>query len=430
MDMVINIVGILIELFIPLILFKKLGNRKYSLPVFSLFLTGIFIIQVLNNYFFLTKSLIVMLIALASVFLTSFLYQLKLKTRIFSSIFIFISGALSEMLIGIAFTLVTKVTMEELQKNMALFFICTVSSKFLQLAIIWSIGFKNSEKKSLKNLNISFDLLPLPVASLLILLLLFRCCYEINDNSFQIIVICAAIILILANVFIFSLLEKKAEYVNTKVQLAFTQKHIDDQIRHYNELYKYQNDIKNFRHDIKNWLISLLALLESKKYNEATEYAKEKLDFISTPGNIVNSGNPVIDAIIQSKQSIAKNRNIKIESSVKLSKDIAIDQTELGVLIGNALDNAIEATAKIQDSKEPLVISVTISTIVEQLLIDINNPVVENIDVKHIFTTKRNPQNHGFGLRSIQTIAKKYNGDVFLSCEDQKFNTHIILTNE
>ena len=174
----------------------------------------------------------------------------------------------------------------------------------------------------------------------------------------------------------------------------------------------------------------MLALLESKKYNEATEYAKEKLDFISTPGNIVNSGNPVIDAIIQSKQSIAKNRNIKIESSVKLGKDIAIDQTELGVLIGNALDNAIEATAKIQESKEPLVISVTISTIVEQLLIDINNPVVENIDVKHIFTTKRNPQNHGFGLRSIQTIAKKYNGDVFLSCEDQKFNTHIILTNE
>ncbi|MDY5934508.1 MAG: GHKL domain-containing protein [Oscillospiraceae bacterium] len=52
------------------------------------------------------------------------------------------------------------------------------------------------------------------------------------------------------------------------------------------------------------------------------------------------------------------------------------------------------------------------------------------MDVKHIFTTKRNPQNHGFGLRSIQTIAKKYNGDVFLSCEDQKFNTYIILTNE
>ena len=135
MDMVINIVGILIELFIPLILFKKLGNRKYSLPVFSLFLTGIFIIQVLNNYFFLTKSLLVMLIALASVFLTSFLYQLKLKTRIFSSIFVFISGALSEMLIGIAFTLVTKVTMEELQKNMALFFICTVCKQCYRTCI-------------------------------------------------------------------------------------------------------------------------------------------------------------------------------------------------------------------------------------------------------------------------------------------------------
>lgn len=430
MDMVINIIGILIELFIPLILFKKLGNRKYSLPVSALFLTGIFIIQLLNNYFFLTKSLLVMLISLATVFLTSFLYQLNLKTRIFSSIFVFIAGALSEMLIGISFTLATKVTMEELQKNMALFFICTVSSKFLQLAIIWSIGFKNSEKKSLKNLNISFDLLPLPVASLLILLLLFRCCYEINDKSFQIIVICAGLILILANVFIFNLLEKKADYINAKAQLAFTQKHIDEQIQHYNELYKYQNDIKNFRHDIKNWLISLLALLENKKYNEATDYAKEKLDFISTPGNIVNSGNPVIDAIIQSKQSVAKNHNIKIESSVKLSKDIAIDQTELGVLIGNALDNAIEATSKIHDSKDPLVISVTISTIVEQLLIDINNPVDENIDVNHIFTTKRNPQNHGFGLRSIQTIAKKYNGDVFLSCEDQKFNVHIILTNE
>lgn len=135
MDMVINIIGILIELFIPLILFKKLGNRKYSLLVSALFLTGIFIIQLLNNHFFLTKSLLVMLISLATVFLTSFLYQLNLKTRIFSSIFVFIAGALSEMLIGITFTLATKVTMEELQKNMALFFICTVSSNFYSLQL-------------------------------------------------------------------------------------------------------------------------------------------------------------------------------------------------------------------------------------------------------------------------------------------------------
>lgn len=429
MTVFINIVGILIELFIPLVLFKKLGIPKFSIRISVIALITVFLIQVLNNTLFLTKSYIVMLISLSTIFLISLLFNLNLKTRLFASIFIFVVGALSETLIGIVFTFVAKVSLAELQTNQVLFFICTLASKFLQLTVIRAISFRNKKSKFKSNFCISFDLFPLPMASLVILLLLFECCYKITDYSFQIIVIISSLLLILANIFIFNLLEKQTDYINTKNQLTFTKKHIENQIQHYEELYKYQHEIKTFRHDIKNWSTALLALLENNNILEAIISTREKLNLISdSTQTLIICGNPVIDAIIQSKIKTAATLGIKIEPTIILNTKIFVDQIELGVLIGNGLDNAIEATSKVKSTTTPT-IHIKIVSIVEQLSVEILNPVINNIDTNNIVSTKPDSDNHGFGLQSIKAIAKKYNGDLFLSCENNTFKINVIITN-
>lgn len=424
-----NVIGILIELFIPIVLLKKLGELKFHLRSSIVFLITVFVIQLLNNTFFLTKSYIVMLISLTTIFLISLMFKINLRTRIFATIFIFVVGALSETLIGVVFTLAAKVNMTELQTNPILFFICTLASKFLQLTIVRSINFKKTQTNLKSNFKNSLDLFPLPFASLIILLLLFECCYQITDRSFQLIVMISSLILIAANIFIFNLLEKKSDYINTKNQLAFTQKHIEDQIQHYEELYKYQNEIKKFRHDIKNWSTALLALLENNCITEAITFTQEKLNLILEPDNtLIFSTNPVIDAIIQAKIKTASSFGIEIIPTVIINTEIQINQIELGVIIGNGLDNAIEATDTLNPNISPK-INIKIISVGEQLAIEITNPVPNNIDTNKLVSTKPNPENHGFGLQSIRTIAQKYNGELFLSCEHNIFKLNATLSN-
>ena len=113
---------------------------------------------------------------------------------------------------------------------------------------------------------------------------------------------------------------------------------------------------------------------------------------------------------------------------MKLSDEINVDLLELGVLIGNALDNAIEATENIEDSTDKTIFA-SIITMGGRIVVSVENPVKAEIDTKRISTAKQDKVNHGYGLKSIKTIAQKYDGDVFVSCEGNIFTTSINICN-
>ena len=144
--------------------------------------------------------------------------------------------------------------------------------------------------------------------------------------------------------------------------------------------------------------------------------------------NIVNTGHPITDAILQSKLHDADSEGIKLNISTKLTEKILVDELELGIILGNALDNAIEATAKIDNNSEKFVTFDMITT-TERIVITIENPVKGNVNSDKLTTTKTDKINHGHGIRSIKTIAAKYDGDVFITCENGSFTVSINILN-
>jgi sensor histidine kinase regulating citrate/malate metabolism len=144
--------------------------------------------------------------------------------------------------------------------------------------------------------------------------------------------------------------------------------------------------------------------------------------------NIINSGNPVVDAILQHKLYNAKDRNIEIDFCIKLSSNINIDELELGIILGNTLDNAIEAVEKISTSNSKQ-IEFKLITTTDRISISVKNPVEFDVDTENLITSKQNKEIHGYGIKSIQAIANKYDGIVLFSCKNKVFSANINLGN-
>ena len=227
-----------------------------------------------------------------------------------------------------------------------------------------------------------------------------------------------------------ALIEKHNDYINTKLQLEFSKKSLIQQEVHYEELYRYQNRIKEFRHNTKNSLIVLLALIQNNQIEEAKEEINKGLTLMDESKNIVNSGHPVLDALLQSKYETALSKNIDTIFSIKIDTPIIIDSFDLGIMIGNAVDNAIEAVEKIDTvSADNKRIRVGIISVNETLSVEIANPVAENINISELSSTKPDKNLHGLGIKSMRAIAEKYNGDLFFTCKNNIFTVNIIISN-
>lgn len=383
----------------------------------------------LNTTLFLGKSYMLVLGSFLVMLGVSVMYRLSWWQRIVFSVFLYLIQALAELFIGMAVSLIQKPFLVDVQDNSAMFFLCSLLSKFLAYVfamILRKKRFKNGLKVFRQNVLLIFSL---PIASILIMLLLLRCFYQIDDFQFLVITLITSVALVIGNATVFYVMDKQNELLETKEKLVFTQEHINNQALHYSELYKHQSELRRFRHDAKNMIVTLIAMIEDGQTEKALQSIESCLSFIDeTNKNIVNSGNPIIDAILQSKVNLAQKSKIELKLFVRFESEINIDEIEFGIILGNALDNAIEAVNRIGDEGNRYIDFRLIATD-GRISVAIQNPVKENLDVTRLTTVKKESGKHGLGISSIRRLSAKYDGMVDFSCEDRIFTVNISLSN-
>ena len=428
-DYLINLFGNVCELFIILFFLNDNYKPRFNKAKFVVLCILFTLFQFANTSLFLGKSLLVILGSFIFILLVGSLYNIKLLHRIVFSVFNFILNALSETIVGMLLASVFDVEITYLQNTPLLFAICTLASKFLTYIFVLMTKrkwfFNNSNPIKRKFLLV----LILPISTFLILLVMLRCCYLINEVGFHVIMFVSSIVLVLSNIAVFFIINEQSELIATKEKLLFAERHIKNQAIHYRELYKYQNELRMFRHDIKNRLVALMAMIREGRSEKAIKAMEKDLDFLEEiNSNVVNSGNPVIDAILQSKLHAAKERGTVLQISTSFSEIIKIDELELGIILGNALDNAIEAVDKISD-KEKRIIKLNIISTDDRISVSVTNHVLNDVDITNLTTTKPDKEKHGYGIKSIQDIVQKYNGFVSFSCENRLFTTSVNIAN-
>ena len=182
------------------------------------------------------------------------------------------------------------------------------------------------------------------------------------------------------------------------------------------------------RHDQKNFVIGLISELEARNYDRALSSLREEYHMLIAPA-AADSGDGVVGAVVRAKQQACANHGIIIDGQYKALASIAIPAVDLAILLGNALDNAIEATRQVASDAERR-ISLTVKVHNDQLLISIKNPAVAGIDENNPVSTKRRDGSHGFGILSMKNIAAKYGGQVIFNYADGVCETHLLLSNK
>lgn len=173
------------------------------------------------------------------------------------------------------------------------------------------------------------------------------------------------------------------------------------------------------RHDLVNKLIVLKSKLENDGKDAVLMDIDKIIDNCSIGEVICNSGNDIVDALMNVKYAAAKEKGISFVLKILIPEDLPIDQCDMGVILGNAIDNAIEATEKCLHHEKMIEIIMTIKK--GALVLIVKNPYENTLKTDKmgdLLTTKKNSDYHGYGISSIRKVAEKYGGDVDIDDED------------
>ena len=172
--------------------------------------------------------------------------------------------------------------------------------------------------------------------------------------------------------------------------------------------------MRGWRHDYHNHLQSMKAYVEMGQYDKLQEYLGLLENDLDQVNQLCDSGNVNLDAILNSKISLAEKNGIRVDYKAACPANLTVSDIDLCALIGNLIDNAVEACETLADPYIRLYISVTNAT----------KDTVRKLDSEYI-TTKRG--NHGHGLKRINLVVEKYEGYINRQNEPGVFVTEIML---
>ncbi|MBR3818118.1 MAG: GHKL domain-containing protein [Clostridia bacterium] len=416
------------EIYTMDILFSNISKRKLKGAHLAIFMSIAITVNTVVSYFFAGTGIMLLALGVVTAFVFALVYRVKVHFAIISSVlFVMIQAGAETIVTLLSGMFMGEETLDFLQ-NDEIFLGMGLICKFFAFFIVFFISKKIGKIDLGVSGGLSALLIIQPIATVFVTLVILKCTYELESIP-AILFSAVAILMIAANLVTLFLIYRQKDYVESKAKLGFANEQIKNQLAHYEELYRYQSEIRTFRHDIKNKLLSVSGLLADGQTQSAIDAIKGEVDFLDEANNgVINSGNPAVDAVLQSKLAIAESKGITLDYSVKISDKINVDLLELGVLIGNALDNAIEAAEGLCNGTEKTIFA-SIITMGGRFVVSVENPVEAQVDTKHIGTAKADKLNHGYGLKSIKTIAQKYDGDVFVSCEGNIFSTSINICN-
>lgn len=217
--------------------------------------------------------------------------------------------------------------------------------------------------------------------------------------------------------------------------MSFFSKQIDKRIAayqrelietHYREVENMYRQIRGWRHDYRNH-IQMMKVLAANGDMDALKVYLDELDTdLNTVDTVVKTGNPMADAILNSKISLARSRNIPTQVDAHIPVKLKMSELYLCCIIGNLFDNAMEASMALPEEKR--MIRVYMDMKGTQLYISFTNFTAAKklSKVGRGFKTSKG-EGHGFGLVRMDDIVSRYDGYLSRNSEDGAFTTEILI---
>ena len=290
------------------------------------------------------------------------------------------------------------------------------------------VGAKNSDRNVDTFQSIILFLIPL--GSMIVVVDIFYLATNWHSTTDIVVKLLATIIMLIINLGAIKVhFELSAKMELTRINTIYNQ-----QLRVYDSyIKKTESDFlkkQKSKHDVKQHFVYLLSLMDSGNIKQGIVYIKQLMKIETDTKKVVQSGNFAIDSIINFKTTIAMKYKIVFTTKINIPIRMVINEVDFCVVLGNILDNAIEANKKGKDSKY---IKLTIQWDSGNIYIGMVNTYNEVLRVSRegeFATTKKDKHMHGIGLKSVKKIVEKYDGMLKCSYNENEFITKILMYNK
>ena len=237
-----------------------------------------------------------------------------------------------------------------------------------------------------------------------------------------------AIGLIVLNLVVFHLISEILENSrNMKEAEALRQQSIG-QLELYNSMRENYNIQRQRTHEYKNQIVCMDMLMKKKDYSKLEDYIGNISDGLDAQLDMVDTNNDVVNAIFNAKYYEAIKNDVLVVLKINDLSDIKISDNDIVTILSNLLDNAIEAAKQCDIGKRIVKIKMLYEDAVLSIAVS-NSYKAEPVLTEdgYIRTTKKDREEHGWGMRNVVTTLEKYNAEYIIDYKNGEFVFSIIM---
>ncbi len=347
-------------------------------------------------------------------------YEAKIINKIVSTFYVFALKILAELIVSFLLVGIGEVVFKERAYNdnyIGLFFSLII---FLCLALLVE-RFKHVNNKSAVPKPFLITVAVISITTIALETILLQ-----QENLKQEIFILSMILSLTIFFVMVFLHDSLGTIYQEKVKSGILMAEKEYYVKHAEKIHDNDSELRKFRHDISNRLNVIEELIDKNDKDNALKYISGMISKINDIKVYSQSGNVIIDSIINYKLSQAVDNGIEVITDIRISNDIRLLEDDMVVILGNLLDNAIEAVSKLNDNRY---IRFMIKEEKSSIFLEVINSYDSKISIvgNKFKTTKPDKELHGIGLLSVEDIVKKYSGRIDFKHDDREFCVNVIL---
>lgn len=395
------------HLFLNGIFYKKSKPTWVWLCVYFIAAGLIGVLSFIMNASFLRLGLC----AVEFVFIACFLFEAKLSQAVFASLSFCCIYVLTDVLTIGAFAAAQVDTQAIMSYGMARAIVITVSHTIL---LVFTLIVLALTKRKRTAITLPFLLAMTPGGAIGIILGIFFCkTVETTGTDLPVSFVIAAIGLLYLNILIVFYAERTQEANERRHKAELAEQHYAMQEQYYAQLREDQNETRAMFHDINKYLRAMRALASEANTEEASQVFAEAQDLVESLVSVVDVGNTVISVILNDYKTQTEEQNIRFDYDVSVPAYLGITAVDAYVIMGNTLDNAIEACCSLPE--EDRYIQLQLRVFHDILYYQIENPYAPE------YLKKAKKKGHGYGLQNVRRCVEKHKGDMTVTDENGKF---------
>lgn len=374
--------------------YKLIIQEKIHIKNFIIAILCMTLFQCFKELFFSFTSLSIII---DSIVMIVFLY-INTKEKNFKN---FVTAMIVDTIFSTALMVFISISVElglDIDETLSFGMLRVVFALCMKVFIILCFIVLRQPLQKLRNsFNEKIDALVILLLSFIGLCLPFVTSYVKGNRS----IIIYAFLLVMITILVFYLLYRYGILLKQHADQEVIERTMQITSAYVEGLEKEHDEVRKIRHDMKNQLQVMRYLLLDQKYDEVEQNLSDLTEELDV-SKVSISGNVYIDAVL--RQKMVEYSDIEFQLDLVVTNDFKMNGTDLVSLLTNIIDNACEELRRIQESEMTL----NIKGSGKQLIITERNICRRN----HDFETTKNKKEHGYGLKIIQEIANKYDGNI------------------